>query len=51
MRLENLPYLRRAKMFQWSSFSHPTANDPNFYYPDPHAKGYKVLIDIKGPGP
>jgi hypothetical protein len=37
-------------MFQWSSFSHPTANDPNFYYPDPHAEGFKVLIDIKGPG-
>lgn len=50
MRLENLPYLRRAKMFQWSSFSHPTANDPEFYYPDPHAKGFKVLLDMKGPG-
>jgi hypothetical protein len=50
MRLANLPYLRRAKMFQWSSFSHPSANDPDFYYPDPHAKGFKVLIDIKGPG-
>jgi len=50
MKLDRLPYLKQAKMFQWSSFSHPSANDDDFYYPDPHADGFKVFIDIKGPG-
>lgn len=50
LKLEHLPYLKRAKMFQWSSFSHPSANDDDFYYPDPHAEGFKVFIDIKSPG-
>jgi len=50
MEFDHLPYLKRAKMFQWSSFSHPSANDDEFYYPDPNAKGFKVFIDIKGPG-
>jgi hypothetical protein len=50
MKLDHLPYLQQAKMFQWSSFSHPSANDDDFYYPDPHADGFNVFIDIKGPG-
>ncbi len=50
MTLEHLPLLKRAKMFQWSSFSHPSANSNEFYYPDPNASGYKVMMDMKGSG-
>lgn len=47
---EHLPLLKHAKMFQWATFHHPGGNSNDFYYPDPNASGYKVMMDIKGPG-